>query len=393
MLKISISKVIIMLNKKFNIETSSNEFILFKAPSISTKIFKLPNLYTIVTNKHVYNIGFFKKHKVSYKSIQAINIKKGRFYYQLLIMPSKKNKVIKFSSNKKAVLALFNIISNNLMQPKNANLNNFSMNNIINKNDKKEDKNKDIKSINNLNIPIKNINKKIVLKNDIQNNQNFSNSKILDYNLYNLYISNFNISKKIINNYQYIAFKFKNYFKDQILLQKLYKNSQNSLKTIKTKFKDNKNVLNTINYNQIILKLSNLITKENFNRFNKNLLSITNKSLIKIKDFKYYIITNKILSDKKQLLIIKNNRKFILKTEPYFSIININYLIFNNKDIKNNIEQQDKTKQNKNYLYKMHIFNIRRIRENTKRIDVLDYSEPTYLKEQIDYTDYWFKIK
>ncbi|MGC8688010.1 MAG: hypothetical protein ACP5RQ_01260 [Candidatus Micrarchaeia archaeon] len=384
-----------MFNRKFNIETGNNEIILFKTPSIATKIFKLPNLYTIVTNKHIYNMGFFKEHKMAYKSIQAINIKKGKFYYQLLIMPSKKNKIIKFRSNKKAVFALFNIISNNLMQPNGSNLNNFNMNKIINENnDKKDNKKENTKNnFTNKNAQIKNIDKKLILRNDAQHNKNFSNPTSVKYNSYNSNISNINILKKIINNYQNIIFDSKNYFKAQILLQNLYKNSQKNLKTIKIKFTEKKNILNAVDYNQIIINLSNFITTKNFGELNKNISLIKNKSLMKIKYFKYHIIiTSKMLFDKKQLLIVKNNRSFILKTALDFNITDLNYLIFNNKNIKNK-EQQNEIKQNKNYLYKMHIFNVRRIRENTKRIDILDYSEPTYLKEQINYRDYSFKIK
>jgi|GEM_PF-5700026 len=397
-----------MFGKKLNLSFTGSETTLLKAPSIVTKVFRLPNLYMIATDKHLYNIGFFKTHRIPYLGIQNMEIKKNRLYYLLLIKPAKKNKVIKFRSNKKEVFALFNIISNNLMPQRGAK--NFNINNsfisknvdgkdiITNKNNINKDNTKNSLMRGASANSTQKINGRILENNTFLDytNPRLQSDLLQKYKLFknNSYVSIYAIYSDIIKNRK-LSKKISSYlFSIRSIIYQLHDKSIQEFRNINDRLMKEIENLKAVDYNKI-MNLSNLIEVIKNRRFNINTLLSSKVYIKKINNLKS--ILNK---QSKKYINVRNSNKFIFRTAPYFNIHSLDLLIFNTKkeirqeDNKpDNIEINNKIKQS-SYLYNMHIFNVRRIRENVKRIDLFNNLEPANnIEEPIGADNLWFKIK
>jgi hypothetical protein len=371
--------------------------------------FKKPIMYLpssiAMTEKHLYYIGLIKTIAIPYKEITSISIKKSLFYSQAIIKTTQK-KSMKFRSDNKSILALFGLLSNELLPVKPTFFGNTT---ILTDDDAYVDSNKK-KNKNNIRIDKKSIHIRIkdpkkgikILTNNNKNiKDNIDDINNKKYNVSNniLFIDTIKtLSIKLKATSNKINYKlFKNNFNNNINI--IYNNYVKLyLFNIKNK------ILNIDIYsNQLYLKnLKNKLLNIDLKQINTIATDYIKNIKLKVVNLKYsYNNIRSLLMNKQHTVILSNNNKFILKNTKYKGIKNISTIYSNQKIAKNEehmiIDKKTQTfTNNKNSdLYKsMHIFNVRKIRENIKKFDEFNDELNSYkllFIEEKDNNNLWFK--
>ncbi|MGC8571838.1 MAG: hypothetical protein ACP5RI_00485 [Candidatus Micrarchaeia archaeon] len=394
----------------------NRESTLLKIQSRFDKIINYLPSSIIITEKNLYYKTPFKKITLPYKEISSIKIKKSFFYSQIIIKTTQK-KEIKFKSNNKGILSLFGVLTNELLPVKpNFFENTVLIEDITNKKQKGKDKNiknkietqknelphrtettyKENIKINNINN-INNIDKNLKIINGasinidstfICNNINIDNL----YNPYYTYKKNKKTSRIIDKNaniklfytlYNYIK-NFKNY-----IIFIINSQNRNNFKNIKSKLLSIKNILLDLNtYSNIYYNYSKktrvILTNINFKQFVASLKSLIKNFPTEAKIGFTYLNT---LSKRTIIFINKYYNSFVYPQNTNKTKFENNNKYVKISDYKNKISTDAKN----NELYRnMHIFRVRKIKENLKKLDTFNdelinnYSAPVIEEKHND---------